>query len=49
MHKVIRMTTSMFNLNELERALNDGYVIISATETHSANMGLIIYVLKKDK
>lgn len=49
MHKVIRITTSMLNLYELEHALNDGYVIISATETHSANMGLIIYVLKKDK
>jgi hypothetical protein len=48
MHKVIRMTTGTYNSNELEHALNDGYVIISATETHSANMGLIIYVLKKD-
>ena len=49
MHKVIRITTSSFNSYELEHALNDGYIIISATETHSANMGLIIYVLKKDK
>ena len=49
MHKVIKITTSVFNSYELEHALDDGYVIISATETHSANMGLIVYVLKKDK
>lgn len=49
MHKVIRMTTGTYNLNELEHALNDGYVIISANETHSDIIGVIIYVLKKDK
>ena len=47
MYKVIRVSSSMHEMTELENLLNDGYRIVNVSETHSSNFGVIIYVLKK--
>jgi len=47
MYKIIRLTTNTPGTDELQKALNDGYSIVNVNETHSADFGFIIYVLKR--